>query len=284
MDRIGMIGPGRMGLAMIKHLVGAGFSVTASDIDAGQLAKAEAAGATAAGSVAEVGAATDYAIVAVGFDAETIAVTVGENGLVATMGLGSCIAICSTSSPETVRMIAEKAAAKGIDVLDAPICRGRWSADDGTLLALVGGTDAVVERSRPVFSAFCSDIAHLGPVGHGQFGKAMNNFLMWISGIGMIEAGRLAEAFGADLVKLRDALLISSGKSATMEDWDRMTFTWALKDMQIVSQMADQLGQSMPMAGAVREMVKEARRIKAANPPNWTGKGAVPNDRKPPTV
>ena len=80
MDRIGMIGPGRMGLAMIKHLVGAGFSVTASDIDAGQLAKAEAAGATAAGSVAEVGAATDYAIVAVGFDAETIAVTVGENG------------------------------------------------------------------------------------------------------------------------------------------------------------------------------------------------------------
>ena len=51
-------------------------------------------------------------------------------------------------------MIAEKAAAKGIDVLDAPICRGRWSADDGTLLALVGGTDAVVERSRRCFRPF----------------------------------------------------------------------------------------------------------------------------------
>lgn len=281
MDRIGMIGPGRMGLAMIKHLVAAGYSVTATDVNADQLAKAEVAGAKAVASVAEVGRASDYAIVAVGFDAETIAVTTGEGGLVGTMAPGGCIAICSTSSPETVRMIAEAAAAKGIDVLDAPICRGRWSADDGTLLALVGGTDAVVERSRPVFSTFCSDIAHLGPVGHGQFGKAMNNFLMWISGVGMIEAGRLAEAFGADLVKLRDALLISSGKSATMEDWDRMTFTWALKDMQIVSQMADQLGESMPMAGAVREMVKEARRIKATNPPDWTGKGAVPSDRKP---
>ncbi len=281
MDRIGMIGPGRMGLAMVRHLVKAGYPVTATDISAEQLAKAAEAGAAAAGSVAEVAAASDYAIVAVGFDDETIAVTTGGGGLVETLAPGSCIAVCSTSSPETVRAIAEAAAARGIDVLDAPICRGRWSADDGALLALVGGGDAVVERSRPVFMTFCSDIAHLGPVGHGQFGKAMNNFLMWISGLGMIEAGRLAEAFGADLVKLRDALLISSAKSATMEDWDRMTFTWALKDMQIVSEVADRLGQSMPMAGAVREMVKEARRIKAANPPDWTGKGAAPSDRKP---
>ena len=281
MERIGVIGPGRMGLAMVKHLVKAGYSVTVTDIDPDRLAKAVDAGAGAAGSVAEVAASSDYAIVAVGFDAETVAVTTGEGGLVGTMAPGSCIAVCSTSSPGTVRALAEAAAAKGIDVLDAPICRGRWSADDGTLLALVGGTDAVVERSRPVFMTFCSDIAHLGPVGHGQFGKAMNNFLMWISGLGMIEAGRLAEAFGADLVKLRDALLISSARSATMEDWDRMTFTWALKDMQIVSDLADRLGRSMPLAGAVREMVKEARRIKAADPPDWTGKGAVPQDRKP---
>ena len=118
-------------------------------------------------------------------------------------------------------------------------------------------------------------------MGHGQFGKAMNNFLMWIVGVGLIEAGRLAESFGADLVKLRDALLISSAKSATLEDWDRMTFTWALKDMQIVSQMADALGESMPLAGQIREMVKEARRVKASDPPDWSGEGAVPKDRQP---
>lgn len=281
MDRIGLIGPGRMGLAMVRHLVGAGFRVTAADVDPARLEKARAAGAAAAGSTAEAAAASDYAIVAVGFDSETVAVTTGAGGLVETMAPGGCIAVCSTSSPETVRAIAAKAAERGIDVLDAPICRGRWAADSGALLALFGGEDAAVARSRPIFETFCSDIAHLGPVGHGQFGKAMNNFLMWISGIGMIEAGRLAEAFGADLVKLREALLVSSAKSATMEDWDRMTFTWALKDMQIVSGIADRLGQSMPMAGAVREMVKEARRIKAAAPPDWTGKGAVPGDREP---
>ena len=56
---------------------------------------------------------------------------------------------------------------KGCAVLDAPICRGRFFADEGTLLALFGGTDDVVARSRPVYSCFCSDIAHVGEVGHG---------------------------------------------------------------------------------------------------------------------
>ena len=199
----------------------------------------------------------------------------GEDGLLQAMAPGSIIAICSTASPATVREVDAAAQEKGIDVLDAPICRGRWAADDGTLLALVGGKDEVVERSRPIFETFCSDISHLGGVGHGQFGKAMNNFLLWINGIGLIEAGRLAEEFGADLVKLRDALLMSSGKSAALEDWDRMTFTWALKDMQIVSEVTDKLGLSLPMAGAVKEMVKEARRIKAKNPPDWSGEGGI---------
>ncbi len=231
-ERIGLIGPGRMGLAMVKHMIAAGYAVTVADIDERRLEDAAKAGAATAEDAAEVGAACAFVIVAVGYDDETRAVTMGERGLIGAMASGSVIAVCSTAAPATVRAVATAAEANGIGVLDAPICRGRWSADDGTLLALVGGDDEVVARARPIFETFCSDIAHLGPVGHGQFGKAMNNFLMWINGVGLIEAGRLAEAFGADLPKLRDALLISSGKSAALEDWDRMTFTWALKDMQ----------------------------------------------------
>ena len=59
-----------------------------------------------------------------------------------------------------------------------------------------------------------------------------------------------------------------------LEDWDQTTFTWALKDMQIVSKMADSAGLSFPLTGAVKELVKEARRIKATNPPKWTRSGA----------
>ena len=162
-------------------------------------------------------------------------------------------------------------AAKGIEVLDAPICRGRFAADEGTLLALVGGKPEVVARARPVFGTFASDIMHLGDVGHGQVGKTMNNLLLWINAIGLMEAGRLAETTGIDLVKLREALMMSSGASDALKEWDMISFTWALKDMQIVADLTDKAGLSLPVTGAIKELVKDARRIKATNAPKWTG-------------
>ena len=128
------------------------------------------------------------------------------------------------------------------------------------------------ERAQPIYRTFCSDVAHLGDVGAGQCGKAMNNFLLWVNGMALIEAGRLSEANGMDLVKLREALLMSSGASDALKNWENVSFTWALKDMQIVSKMADKAGLALPLAGAIKELVKEGRRIKSSNPPDWTGR------------
>ena len=271
-SRVGIIGVGRMGLAMLKHLVRHGHPVTACDVNEKQCDAARAAGADIAATPAELGKAADFVIIGVGYDDEVEAVALGGSGLLENMRQGSIVAISSTCAPDFVRSIDERARAKGIDVLDAPICRGRWAADEGTLLALVGGKPEVVERARPIYACFCSDIAHLGEVGHGQVGKAMNNLLLWINAVGLIEAGKLAESTGIDLAKLRDALQISSGASAALNDWDMISFTWALKDMQIVAKMTDQAGLSLPITGAIKELVKDARRIKASNPPAWTGK------------
>jgi 3-hydroxyisobutyrate dehydrogenase-like beta-hydroxyacid dehydrogenase len=169
-------------------------------------------------------------------------------------------------------MLAERAAAKGVDLLDAPICRGQMAADTGTMLTLCGGTESVFQRAEPILRTFSSDVVHLGDVGAGQFGKALNNFLLWVNGVALIEAGRLSEANGMDLVKLREALLISSGASDALKNWENVSFTWALKDMQIVIKMADKAGLSLPIAGAIKELVKEGRRIKQSNPPDWTGR------------
>ena len=270
-ERVGIVGVGRMGLAMLKHLVRHGYAVTACDLDEKQCAAARSAGAGIAANPAELGRISDFIIVGVGYDDEVNEVVLGASGLLTTMRAGAIVAVSSTTAPDTVKAIDERARVKGIDLLDAPICRGRWAADKGTLLALVGGKPDVVERARPIYQTFCSDIAHLGEVGHGQVGKAMNNLLLWINAVGLIEAGRLAETTGIDLVKLRDALQMSSGASAALNDWDMISFTWALKDMQIVSRMADKAGLTLPVTGAVRELVKDARRIKATNPPPWTG-------------
>ncbi|MFL5105875.1 MAG: NAD(P)-dependent oxidoreductase [Xanthobacteraceae bacterium] len=270
-ERVGIIGVGRVGLAMAKHLIKHGYPLTVCDINQESLNKAQQMGAAVARTPAELGRAATFVILGVGYDDEVNAVVLGADGVLSTLVAGSIIAVSSTVAPDTVKALDAKARAKGSDVLDAPICRGRWFADEGKLLALFGGRPEVVERGRPVYATFSSDIAHLGAVGHGQVGKAMNNLLLWVNSIGLIEAGRIAETTGIDLPTLRDALQISSGKSQALEDWDQISFTWALKDMQIVSKMADQAGLALPITGAVKELVKEARRIKASNPPKWTG-------------
>jgi 3-hydroxyisobutyrate dehydrogenase len=271
-ERIGIVGVGRMGLAMLKHLVRHGRAVTACDINDKQLAQAREAGAETARAPAEVASAASFVIIGVGYDDEVNQVALGPDGLLTALAPGSIIAVSSTAKPDTVKALDERARARGVDVLDAPICRGRFAADAGTLLALVGGRPEVVERGRVVYRCFCSDYAHLGEVGHGQVGKTMNNLLLWINAVGLLEAGRLAETTGIDLVTLRDALLTSSGASHALEEWDMISFTWALKDMQIVGDLTDKAGLSLPVTGAVKELVKDARRIKATNPPRWTGK------------
>lgn len=270
LERVGIVGVGRMGLPMAKHLLKHGYALEACDINPDNVAKARDMGAKVAASPSALARNCDFVILGVGYDDEVNAVVLGDDGLMANMKSGGIIAVSSTVSPETVKALDALGRAKRIDILDAPICRGRWFADEGKLLALFGGRDDVVARGRKVYSTFCSDIAALGDVGHGQVAKGLNNLLLWINSIGLIEAGRIAESTGIDLPKLRDALMMSSGKSQALEDWDQTTFTWALKDMQIVTQISDKAGLSLPITGAVKELVKEARRIKATNPPQWT--------------
>jgi 3-hydroxyisobutyrate dehydrogenase-like beta-hydroxyacid dehydrogenase len=273
-EKIGVVGTGRMGQAMVRHLIKHGYAVMAQDIEPKAVEAARALGAETAKTPAEVGRACTFVIVAVGYDDEATAVMLGQGGLLETMGAGAVIAVSSTCTPEHVKMLAEKARAKGVEVLDAPICRGQMAADTGTMLILCGGSPHVFERGKPIYSTFGKDYVLLGDIGAGQFGKAMNNFLLWVNGIALIEAGRLSEANGMDLVKLREALLISSGASDALKNWENVSFLWALKDMQIVAKMADKAGLAMPIAGAIKELVKDGRRIKQSNPPDWTGKGS----------
>jgi 3-hydroxyisobutyrate dehydrogenase len=271
-ELIGIVGVGRMGLAIAKHLMKHGYRVIAQDIDGKAMEAARAAGAMTAATPAEVGKEAAFVIVAVGYDDEAAAVMLDKGGLLESMAAGSVISVSSTCTPDHVKMLAARAAAKSVELLDAPICRGQRAADEGTMLSLCGGKPAIFERALPILKTYSADVVQLGDVGAGQFGKALNNFLLWVNGIALIEAGRLSEAHGMDLVKLRDTLLISSGASDALKNWDNVSFTWALKDMQIVSKMADKAGLALPIAGAIKELVKDGLRIKRSNPPDWTGR------------
>src|SRR2546423_7637628 len=119
-ERVGIVGVGRMGLAMLKHLVNSGYAVTACDISGEQLAKARAAGAATADSPAALGRSCGFVILGVGYTDEVNAVVYGGSGLLATLAKNSIIAVSSTVSPPTGQAMHQAAKPKGIGVPRAP--------------------------------------------------------------------------------------------------------------------------------------------------------------------
>jgi 3-hydroxyisobutyrate dehydrogenase len=271
-ETIGLIGAGRMGLAQIKHLIKAGYAVSCCEQADTQQTKALALGAVLRESPAAVFAEASIVYIAVGFDPEVINICRGKHGLLSTDRSDGIVVVNSTCDPELMIELGDEFAAKGIEFLDIPIARGGWAADNGTLLAMVGGQQATLDKVRPSLSTFCSDIKLMGPIGRGQVTKAINNLLLWLNGVGLLESAQIAESYDMDLEYLRDVLLLSSGRSAAMEDWSKMTFTWAAKDMQIVEDVMQrhQLDLELLQVLAKRaQTAKIEREARSADGKDW---------------
>jgi 3-hydroxyisobutyrate dehydrogenase-like beta-hydroxyacid dehydrogenase len=268
--QVGVIGLGKMGQPMVRHLLARGHAVAAYDIEPQAVVHAVRLGAKKCASPREVAAQSELTIIVVGFDNEVLDVFASENGVFAGVTPNGIIAVASTVYPETMKRIAADAGniGKDISVLDIPLCRGEPAAEAGKLLMLVGGEEAVLERCRPAFSSFADDIFLLGGHGAGQVGKMINNLLLWASVCANHEGLKLAAALGVEPERLRQALLKSSGRNWALETWvQARPMPWAEKDMAIVMHEADAARLSLPLSGVIREVIKAVKReLGAATP------------------
>ena len=255
MKRVGMIGAGRMGQPMIGHIAKKGFPIAAYDIDAAKRAAVEAKGGRWEPELAKLAQSCDVILICVGYDRELRQLLAPDGGL-KELAAGSIVAVLSTVHPETIVELAEMGAKRGIHVVDSTVCRGGKAADEGTLLSFVGGDAAVVDRLKPVLSAYSADIVHTGPVGTAQVAKAANNMIMWSCLIANHEALALAQRYGMDPEALRQALLISSADNSVLRKWRENTMAWAEDDMEIVQSMAAAKGIGLPQAGVNREICR----------------------------
>jgi 3-hydroxyisobutyrate dehydrogenase len=255
LKRVGMIGAGRMGQPMIGHIAKKGFAIAAYDIDAGKRAAVEARGGRWEPELANLARSCEVVLICVGYDRELRQLLAPEGGL-KELAAGSIVAVLSTVHPETIVELAQMGATRGIHVVDSTVCRGGKAADEGTLLSFVGGEAAVVERLKPVLSAYSADIVHTGPVGTAQVAKAANNMIMWSCLIANHEALALAQRYGMDAEALRQALLISSADNSVLRKWRENTMAWAEDDMEIVQSMAAAKGIGLPQAGVNREICR----------------------------
>lgn len=261
--KVGMIGAGRMGQPMIGHLAKKGFEVAAHDIDPAKRAPVEAKGGRWEADLEALARSCEVILICVGYDRQLRELLAPEGGLKA-MPAGTIVAILSTVHPGTVIALAEMGAQRGVHVVDSTVCRGGKAADEGTLLSFVGGEPAVVERLKPVLAAYSTDIVHTGKVGTAQVAKAANNMVMWSCLIANHEALALAQRFGMDVERLREALKLSSADNYVLRNWRVNTMAWAEDDMDIVQQMAAERGIALPQAGLNRELCRylKPRRFK----------------------
>jgi 3-hydroxyisobutyrate dehydrogenase-like beta-hydroxyacid dehydrogenase len=258
--RVGIIGLGKMGRPMARHLRKAGFEVAAYDVDALACREAERAGIAIAASPRAVAQASDFVIVVVGFDKEAETVLLGPDGIAAAARPGLIVGIASTVAPRTMARLASRLVGTGIALLDMPITRGEPAAEAGELLVMAGGDVEAFEACRPALASFASTIFHLGELGAGQVGKMVNNMILWACISANFEGFKLAQGLGVDLERLRTALLESSASNWALETRvDTLPMPWAEKDMRIVLSEADHLRLSVPLCGVVTEVVKSVK-------------------------
>jgi len=146
--RVGVIGLGKMGHPMARHLRKAGFDVTAYDIDALACGAAQRSGIAIAANPAAVAQQSDFVIIVVGFDKEAEAVLLGADGIAGAARSGLIVGIASTVAPRTMERLAGRLTDTGIVLLDMPITRGEPAAEAGQLLVMVGGDAQAFERAR----------------------------------------------------------------------------------------------------------------------------------------
>lgn len=254
--RVGVIGLGKMGRPISRHLIEKGFEVIGYDPVAKAARKVKALGGRIAKFPAEVAANSDLVIILVGFQSEVETVLFGPNGVINGARPGLVVTVASTVSPSYMREIAGRIKGK-VTILDTPLARGEPAAESGTLLVLGGGNKARFEACRPVFTAFSDSIHYLGPLGAGQIAKMVNNLILWACVSANAEGLKLGRALGVEEEPLRQALMQSSARNWALETWlQKRTMPWAEKDMTIVLHEADEARLSLPLCGTLKEVIK----------------------------
>jgi 2-hydroxy-3-oxopropionate reductase len=256
-ERIGFIGLGIMGKPMAGHLLKAGYAMTVWNRTASKAAELIKAGAREGASPKDVAAQSDITIIMVADTPDVRHVVLDQNGVLEGARRGGVVVDMSTISPAATREIAEALAARGVEMLDAPVSGGEKGAIEAALSIMVGGTPEAFERVLPVFQKMGKNIIHIGGAGAGQVTKACNQPVLSLTILGVAEAIHLARKAGVDPAKVRSALLGGFAQSRVLElHGQRMLdenytpgFRTRLyhKDMGIVTETGRALG--MPLLG-----------------------------------
>jgi 3-hydroxyisobutyrate dehydrogenase len=268
---IGFVGLGNMGGPMARNLVKAGFAVKVFDLVPDLVAGVEGAvGQSSAGACA---AGVDVFVSMLPAGRHVDGLYTGPGGVLEQAAPGTLLIDCSTIDAATARRVAAAAEDRGFAMLDAPVSGGTGGAQAGTLTFMVGGSDAALERARPVLQAMGRNIFHAGAHGAGQVAKCCNNMLLAVLMAGTAEALALGVRNGLDPAALSEIMKQSSGGNWSLNvynPWPGVMeqapasrgysggFMVDLmnKDLALAMETAEQSGSPVPMGALARSLYR----------------------------
>jgi 3-hydroxyisobutyrate dehydrogenase-like beta-hydroxyacid dehydrogenase len=258
MTTVGVVGAGRMGMAILERICRAGFAVTVHDGNSDATSAAAEFGAVA--GTLEEAAAADVVVVVVYTDAQAREVGVRLAGL---MRPGSTIVNHTTGSPVTLRTIEAAGQPRGVRVLDAALSGGPHTIRAGTLTLLIGGEAEVLEDVRPVLASYSDPIIPVGELGAGQLTKLLNNALFGAN-VGLAaEAERIALSLGLDPAVTLAAVQHCSGATSVIgmtlatgspATFKKTTAEFIVKDVAVVKATAAELGVDLGFLGTAADV------------------------------
>ncbi|WP_298956840.1 3-hydroxyisobutyrate dehydrogenase [uncultured Methylobacterium sp.] len=209
MTSIAFLGLGNMGGPMAANLVKAGHAVAGFDLVPAACEAARAAGIRVAASAVEAVAGAEVIVTMLPAGRHVLAV---YDEILPAAAPGALLIDCSTIDVASARGAHDKAAARGLASLDAPVSGGVGGATAATLTFMAGGSVEAFARAEPILARMGRKSVHCGEAGAGQAAKICNNMILGISMIGVAEAFVLAEKLGLSHQALFDVASTSSGQ------------------------------------------------------------------------
>jgi 3-hydroxyisobutyrate dehydrogenase-like beta-hydroxyacid dehydrogenase len=265
--RIGFVGVGLMGHGIAKNLLAKGFPLTLR-VHRNRAAAQDllAAGAAEAASYAELARNADIVILCVTGAPQVEEVVLGPDGIASAAREGLIVVDTSTSEPATTSRMRNVLADQQVRFVDAPLARTPVEAEQGRLNIMVGADDATFAELQPTFAAFCENIVHAGPPGHGIVLKLINNFIAQAICTATAEACAAAAKSGLSIRKLHQVISAGAvnsglfqmlvGKMLESGDLSGLKFTLsnAAKDLRYYTHFTE----SMMLPSIVGEAVHQS--------------------------
>ncbi len=194
---VGFIGLGSMGGRQARELAKLSLPLTVFDKFPAAMEPFRGK-ATLAGSIADLGSC-DVVGLCVQDDKQ---VTECCDELIPAMKPGSVILVHSTVRPATAKALAERAAAGGVELMDAAVTRTEMTNDGPFVFCMLGGDEATMMRVQPALDAYSTNTMLVGPLGSAMGLKICNNLVSWCQIMLGLEAMDMAEAAGVPMDKL----------------------------------------------------------------------------------